>query len=110
MDRRALTSLRAWKNAPARKPLVLRGARQVGKTWLLNEFGRTDYENFAYVNCQRDRSVASIFKGDLDPDRILRGLAIAANTSIGPATTLVIIDEIQEAPGALTALKYFAEE
>ena len=110
MDRRALNSLRAWKSDPARKPLVLRGARQVGKTWLLNEFGRTDYENVAYVNCQRDRSVASIFKGDLDPDRILRGLAIAANTLISPATTLVVVDEIQEAPGALTALKYFAEE
>jgi predicted AAA+ superfamily ATPase len=90
--------------------LVLRGARQVGKTWLLQEFGRSHYDNVAYVNCQRDRSVASIFAGDLDPDRILRGLAIAADTMISPATTLVIVDEIQEAPGALTSLKYFAEE
>lgn len=90
--------------------MVLRGARQVGKTWLLKEFGRTNYENVAYVNCQRDRSVASIFEGDLDPDRILRGLAIAANTFISPATTLVVVDEIQEAPDALTAFKYFAEE
>jgi hypothetical protein len=110
MDRRALRSLKAWKSDPARKPLVLRGARQVGKTWLLQEFGRSHYDNVAYVNCQRDRSVASIFAGDLDPDRILRGLEIAADTMISPTTTLVIVDEIQEAPEALTSLKYFAEE
>jgi predicted AAA+ superfamily ATPase len=90
--------------------LVLRGARQVGKTWLLKEFARSDYENVAYVNCERDKSVASIFQGDLVPDRMLQGLSIAANTTIAPGTTLVIIDEIQEAPNALTALKYFAEE
>jgi predicted AAA+ superfamily ATPase len=110
VDRRALHSLKAWKGDRARKPLVLRGARQVGKTWLLQEFGRSHYEQVAYVNCQRDRSVASIFAGDLDPGRILRGLAIAAGTTINPATTLVIVDEIQEAPQALTSLKYFAEE
>ena len=110
VDRRALHSLKAWKDDRARKPLVLRGARQVGKTWLLQEFGRSHYEQVAYVNCQRDRSVASIFAGDLDPGRILRGLAIAAGTTINPATTLVIVDEIQEAPQALTSLKYFAEE
>ena len=110
MDRRALNQLRAWKVAPARKPLVLRGARQVGKTWLLKEFARSDYENVAYVNCERYKSVASIFQGDLVPDRMLQGLSIAANTSIDAGTTLVIIDEIQEAPNALTALKYFAEE
>ncbi|MHB1208073.1 MAG: ATP-binding protein [Acidimicrobiales bacterium] len=110
MDRRALRSLEAWKNDRARKPLVLRGARQVGKTWLLQEFGRSHYEQVAYVNCERDRSVASIFAGDLDPGRILRGLTIAAGTTINPSTTLVIVDEIQEAPQALTSLKYFAEE
>lgn len=110
VDRRALRSLEAWKNDRARKPLVLRGARQVGKTWLLQEFGRSHYEQVAYVNCERDRSVASIFAGDLDPGRILRGLAIAAGSTINPSTTLVIVDEIQEAPRALTSLKYFAEE
>lgn len=110
VDRRALRSLEAWKNDRARKPLVLRGARQVGKTWLLQEFGRSHYEQVAYVNCERDRSVASIFAGDLDPGRILRGLEIAAGTMINPSTTLVIVDEIQEAPQALTSLKYFAEE
>jgi len=110
MERRASISLEAWKDSPLRKPLVLRGARQVGKTWLLREFGRVHYERVAYVNCQRDQSVAAIFDGDLDPSRILRGIGIAARTTIEPATTLVIIDEIQDAPPALTALKYFEEE
>ena len=111
MKRYALDSLQAWKNDPARKPLVLRGARQVGKTWLLQEFGRSHYEQVVYVNCQRDRFVASVFDGDLDPDRIIRGLEIAARTTIDdPATTLVVIDEIQDVPLALTSLKYFAED
>ena len=110
MERRASRLLEAWKGDRARKPLVLRGARQVGKTWLLQEFGRSHYEQVAYVNCERDRSVASIFASDLDPSRILRGIEIAAGTTITPVTTLVIIDEIQEAPQALTSLKYFAEE
>ncbi|NNN08902.1 MAG: ATP-binding protein, partial [Acidimicrobiaceae bacterium] len=102
--------LEAWKGDRARKPLVLRGARQVGKTWLLQEFGHSHYEQVAYVNCERDRSAASIFAGDLDPSRILRGIEIVAGTTIAPVTTLVIIDEIQEASQALTSLKYFAEE
>lgn len=110
MERRAFRLLVAWKNDRERKPLVLRGARQVGKTWLLREFGRIHYEQVAYVNCERDRSVASIFAGDLDPGRILRGLEIAAGITINRATTLVIIDEIQEVPQALTSVKYFAEE
>jgi predicted AAA+ superfamily ATPase len=110
MERRASRLLEAWKGDRARKPLVLRGARQVGKTWLLQEFGHSHYEQVAYVNCERDRSVTSLFAGDLDPSRILRGIEIAAGTTIKPVTTLVIIDEIQEASQALTSLKYFAEE
>ncbi len=110
MERRASRLLEAWKGDRARKPLVLRGARQVGKTWLLQEFGHSHYEQVAYVNCERDRSAASIFAGDLDPSRILRGIEIVAGTTIAPVTTLVIIDEIQEASQALTSLKYFAEE
>ena len=109
MERHAFTALRAWKDDPARKPLVLRGARQVGKTWLLREFGRSDYEKVVYVNCQRDPSIASVFEGDLDPDRILRGLEIAARDTIDPTTTLLIVDEIQDVPPALTSLKYFQE-
>ncbi|MCW2928912.1 MAG: putative ATPase [Thermoleophilia bacterium] len=110
MRRNALDKLQSWRDSTTRKPLVLRGARQVGKTWLLQEFGRTSYEHVVYVNCQRDRTVAAVFEGDLDPDRILRGLEIAAKANIEPATTLVIIDEIQDVPAALTSLKYFAEE
>lgn len=110
MLRHALNALQLWKDDPARKPLVLRGARQVGKTWLLEEFGRTQYSRVAYVNCQRDRSAAAVFAGDLDPGRILRGLEVLSKVAIEPATTLVIIDEIQEVPAALTSLKYFAEE
>ena len=110
MERHALAALRAWKDDPGRKPLVLRGARQVGKTWLLREFGRSDYEKVVYVNCERDPSIAAVFAGDLDPDRILRGLEIAAGNTIEPTTTLLIIDEIQDVPPALTSLKYFQEE
>jgi len=109
MDRHAFSFLRAWKDDPSRKPLVLRGARQVGKTWLLREFGQAEYEKTVYVNCQRSPSVAAIFQGDLDPDRILQGLEIAARTTVEPNTTLVIIDEIQDVPPALTSLKYFQE-
>ena len=110
MKRHAFDSLLAWKADPARKPLVLRGARQVGKTWLLQEFGREQYPKVVYVNCQRDKSVAAVFEGDLDPDRILRGLEVVAKSAVDPETTLVIIDEIQEVPAALTALKYFEEQ
>jgi predicted AAA+ superfamily ATPase len=110
VERHAFPALRAWKDDPARKPLVLRGARQVGKTWLLQEFGRTHYEKVVYLNCQRDASIASVFEGDLAANRILRGLEIAARDTIEPATTLLILDEIQDVPPALTSLKYFQEE
>ncbi len=110
MERHALTALRAWKRDPARKPLVMRGARQVGKTWLLQEFGRSDYAKVVYVNCQRNPSVAAVFEGDLDANRILRGLEIAGRDTIEPSTTLLIVDEIQDVPPALTSLKYFQEE
>src|SRR6476646_4099164 len=110
MERRLTHALKAWKDDPLRKPLILRGARQVGKTWLLQEFGQAHYERVGYVNCQRDRSVAAIFEGDLDPDRIIQGLEIASGTKIDPGTTLVLIDEIQDVPDALTSLKYFEEQ
>ena len=110
MERHALTVLEAWKDDPDRKPLVLRGARQVGKTWLLRDFGRSSYEKVVYVNCQRDPSIASVFEGDLTANRILRGLEIAARDTIEPATTLLIVDEVQDVPPALTSLKYFQEE
>ena len=110
MDRRALTTLLEWKSDPNRKPLVVRGARQVGKTWLLKEFGHRAFDTTVNVNCEREASVRSIFDGDLDPSRILRALSIATRTTITQASTLIVIDEVQDAPRALTALKYFAEE
>ncbi len=110
MYRRALTALQAWKDDAARKPLLLRGARQVGKSWLLQEFGERAYERMAYVNCQRDRSVAAVFEGDLDPDRLLRGIEAITGVQIEPGSTLVVIDEVQDVPAALTSLKYFAEQ
>ncbi len=110
MERVAHSSLLAWKHDVARKPLILRGARQVGKTWLLREFGRREYERTAYVNCQGDPSATAVFAGRLEADQLLRGLAIAAGTEIEPDSTLLIIDEIQEAPAALTALKYLQEQ
>lgn len=105
-----MADLVRWRTSAARKPLVLRGARQVGKTWLLREFGRTHYDHVAYVNCQRDPAIARIFEGSMDPARLLRALEIVAEVPIEPGRTLLVIDEIQDAPGALTALKYFAEE
>lgn len=110
MHRRALAALQAWKDDHSRKPLLVRGARQVGKSWLLREFGRTAYARTAHVDCQRDRSVAAIFDGDLDPDRILRGLEAITGVRVDAESTLVVIDEIQHVPSALTSLKYFAEQ
>lgn len=109
MERHAFSSLKAWKEAPGRKPLIVRGARQVGKTWLLREFGRAEYEQTVYLNCERDASAQTIFQGDLDPDRILRGLEIVTGETIEPGKTIVIIDEVQDVPPALTSLKYFQE-
>lgn len=109
MQRHAFDRLEAWKNSRGRKPLVVRGARQVGKTWLLEEFGRTRYQDVVYLNCQRD-PIAPVFAGDLDPRRLIRGLEIAAGKPIDPAATFLIIDEIQDVPAALTSLKYFQEQ
>lgn len=92
-----------------RKPMIIRGARQVGKTWLMKEFGRLEYKDVVYVNCEADPAVRNMFTGDFDTTRIIRGLQIIAGKPIEPNHTLIIIDEIQEAPGALTSLKYFQE-
>ena len=110
MDRSALNSLKQWKAKPNRKPLIIRGARQTGKTWLMKEFGRNCYEQTVYVNLDTDNITKSLFAQDLDVNRIIRGLEIAHNTKIIPEQTLIILDEIQEAPQALTTLKYFYEQ
>lgn len=109
MQRIEIQQLKKWKQSNDRKPMIIRGARQVGKTWLMKEFGRLDYKDVVYVNCEADPAVRNMFTGDFDTTRIIRGLQIIAGKPIEPNHTLIIIDEIQEAPGALTSLKYFQE-
>lgn len=109
MERIAMSELRAWKENPARKPLIIRGARQVGKTWLMKEFGRTEYERTAYINFESSKHLQSLFKDDYDTDRILTAIQIETGIQVEPGNTLIIFDEIQEASGAITSLKYFHE-
>ena len=109
MQRIEIQQLKKWKQSNGRKPMIIRGARQVGKTWLMKEFGRLEYKDVVYVNCEADPAVRNMFTGDFDTTRIIRGLQIIAGKPIEPNHTLIIIDEIQEAPGALTSLKYFHE-
>lgn len=108
MDRLILEELRQWKSSPRRKPLIVNGARQVGKTWILKHFGATCYDNVAYLNCDNEPLAANLFE-DYDTNRIIRMLEVLTNTQIVAGKTLIIIDELQEAPRGLHALKYFAE-
>jgi predicted AAA+ superfamily ATPase len=108
MRRNAITKLEQWKNNQNRRPLVIYGVRQAGKTWLMKEFGAKNYESVAYISFDSDSTLKNIFAGDLHIPRILRELSIAANTKITPET-LIIFDEVQECPLALTSLKYFNE-
>ena len=101
MNRRIFNSLKEWKNKADRKPLIIRGARQVGKTWLMKELGRLSYEQTIYVNFDTDTIAKSLFTQDLDVTRIVRGLEIAYGVKIIPERTLIILDEIQEVPQAL---------
>jgi len=110
MKRHAMQQLLEWKDDPHRLPLIIRGARQVGKTWLMKAFGRTEFEKCAYINFDRNDRMKQLFSGDFDVDRILRGLAIESNVEIDPGNTLIILDEIQEVPAALQSLKYFCED
>lgn len=110
MHRRAYGNLMEWKDSPDRKPLLLEGVRQCGKTFLLKEFGRKEFDSMVYVNFERTGSVGALFEGDLDPEAIVRNLEIVQGRRIVPGRTLLILDEIQSVPSALTSLKYFAEE
>lgn len=101
--------LREWKQRDSRKPLVIRGARQVGKTWLMKEFARTEYENFAYINFESNRQARNLFLDDFEISRILLGIQIATGVKPEPGKTLIIFDEVQEAERAITSLKYFYE-
>lgn len=110
IERNLMSDLLAWKDSKSRKPLVLRGVRQCGKTWLLQEFGKRYFADIAYFNFEREEGLGSIFDRNLDPDRILLELSVVSNQRIEPRSTLIIFDEIQACPKALTALKYFCEE
>ena len=110
MKRNAMDDLVKWKSDEERKPMVLRGARQVGKTWLMKEFGQRHYENHVYFNFDEDDQLKSIFEVNKNPHRIVDLLSIIAEEKIVPEKTLIIFDEIQECPEALNTLKYFKEK
>lgn len=109
MQRDTIEALKNWKQSTTRKPLLLRGARQVGKTWLLQEFGRTCYKNCVYINFEETISLQMLFVNDIDIKHIITTLEIHSGTAITPNDTLIIFDEIQAAERALTSLKYFCE-
>jgi len=110
MKRTIIKALHQWKDEKSRKPLILRGARQVGKTYILQEFGRTDFHHYHYINFERDERLRALFEKDLSPARIVGELQFYLNTAIDQTHDLVIFDEIQQCPRALTALKYFCEQ
>lgn len=110
MKRNAIQDLIKWKSGEDRKPLVLRGARQVGKTWLMKEFGQSYYDNFLYFNFDEEDELKSIFETNKNPHRIIELLSLIAGKKIVPDETLIIFDEIQECPEALNTLKYFKEK
>lgn len=109
MKRLLMKELIKWKNKNNRQPLILKGARQVGKTWLLNEFGRTEFDDVLYINFENAPGLKESFDGDISPGRIIDLLGALHGKQIKPQETLLIFDEIQEIPRALTSLKYFAE-
>jgi predicted AAA+ superfamily ATPase len=108
MKRDSFDFLLKWKDNKYRKPLILRGARQTGKTWLLKEFGKT-FNKMVYVNFEETPSLQGLFQIDFDISRIITTLGISANTQIDPQDTLIVLDEIQAAEKGLTSLKYFCE-
>ncbi len=110
MYRNAMERLLAWKDAPRRKPLIVNGARQVGKTWLVQEFGRTSFQAMAHVVFLNNEEMQRAFEGSLDPDRLLMLIGAATGTNPGDGNTLVFLDEIQECPRAITSLKMFCEQ
>ena len=104
-----MKELEKWKTSPNRKPLIIRGARQVGKTWLMKAFGKNAFKNIAYINFDNNQRMKELFDGNFEIPRLLMALQIESGTSIKADETLIIFDEIQEVPSALTSLKYFYE-
>ncbi|WP_418938744.1 ATP-binding protein [Leyella stercorea] len=109
MERSIYSSLKKWKESPTRKPLILQGARQVGKTYILKEFGAREYSEVVYINCDDNNDMQNMFV-DYDVDRIIRSMSAISSVSIKPSTTLLILDEIQEVERGLASLKYFCEK
>ncbi|MBD5407010.1 MAG: ATP-binding protein [Treponema sp.] len=110
MYRTLIEDLKEWKNSKHRKPLILQGARQTGKTWLMKEFGRTEYKNTAYLFCQENPGLEALFNAPFDKERLLNGFQLICGFKIEPEETLIIIDEIQDIPKAITSLKFFYEQ
>lgn len=109
MYREAIKKLEKWKNSSRRKPLIVNGARQVGKTYLLKEFGSKYYEKFAYINMDNNIRMKELFEGDFDTSRLIQGLKIESGVNIEPGNTLIVLDEAQEVLNSIAALKYFNE-
>ncbi len=110
MERNIMNNLIKWKNDKNRKPLILRGARQVGKTYIIKQFGNENYDGVAYFNFDHDKQLYNLFENTKDPKRILEQLSFIYGKAIIPEETLIVFDEIQECPDALNSLKYFQEE
>ena len=109
MYRTAIEKMKKWKDSRFRKPLIIEGARQVGKTWLMKEFGRQFYQKTVYINFDSNKQMKDLFMSSLDIEKIIMGLEIYSDMSISPENTLIIFDEVQEVPEALKSLKYFYE-
>ncbi|MDP0308620.1 ATP-binding protein [Glaesserella parasuis] len=109
MQRKILQSLQNWKQNPNRKPLIIQGARQVGKTWVMKHFGEQSFEQVAYINFDNNPRMKTLFSGDYDINRLILGLKIESGVDIKAHNTLIIFDEVQEVPQALSSLKYFYE-
>ena len=107
MERLIMNELLKWKNSPYRKPLILKGVRQVGKTWILKEFGRRYYKNVAYFNFDENSEYRQFFKTTKDVDRILQNLMLASSQKILPESTFIIFDEVQDCPEVINSMKYF---
>ena len=110
MKRDIYKKLFEWKNSSLRKPLILKGARQVGKTFILEEFGRREYSNIAYFNFEENPGLNDFFKGRIQPEKIIEKLSIYLETRIYPEKTLIIFDEVQNSPETINSLKYFNEK
>lgn len=109
MKRKIIQQLKLWKDNPARKPLILLGARQVGKTWVMKHFGLTEFENVAYINCDVEPLAKELFAADYNIPRILLALQAITGTKIEAGKTLIVFDELQEVERGLHSLKYFQE-